>query len=601
MVGIASLAPQQGQQAPGQAPMPGMGQPMPGMMPKPSAATPAAEVNQYAGMQLPQLIALFQQRPSGPLLGVITKQAEAMELQKAQANQAAMAQAQQQQGTVKDMAIGKAVQAMRPTQMAAHGGIMRGYAGGGAVAFQSAGAVPPGLLNPDVDEEGLPRGKDEREQIIDYNNKVRAAYERQMKAKAATGSRTAAPSMQDIAGVMAGRRQLEQFYKPRESEAYTPERVGFRVGEGAPLPAATSVPMRMQDTRGGTPEMAALAQLLGSGAAPAPSPAPADPRRQPGAAPAASADTGLPVDTPIDMAAYRQRLENLASEMRTGSGPSEAVLSGRQGLAALAAQNIAEQRKEAKAAEAAAKAELERRLQYTRSSPFSDAQSLFRIAAAIDPRRGKGMGSLSGAISGEMEKRTAAGEEAQKAFATSQEAARQRNALIRQAQFLEATRAHAEAVGDDATERQARQQLATLYTELEKFNVDVQQKSKDQALARYNAQSQRLGAEASRAQAAKPTDAQSRIALYRSDPKAYEAMYGSKESASVANLVRAVNSDPRLKKLAESILPDAEAQYNARYKELVATYAPELLLGAGGGGGASGGARAAADKILSGG
>lgn len=598
MVGIASLAPQQGQQAPGQAPMPGMGQPMPGMMPKPGAATPAAEVQKYQGMDLDRMVKEFQRQPNGPLLSAITKETEALNIKKKMAEQAAMAQAQQQQGTVTDMVIGKALQAMQPTQMAAEGGIMHGYAGGGAVAFQSAGAVPPGLLNPDVDEEGLPRGKDEREQIIDYNNKVRAAYERQMKAKAATGSRTAAPSMQDIAGVMAGRRQLEQFYKPRESEAYTPERVGFRVGEGAPSPAATSAPMRMQDTRGGTPEMAALAQMLGSGAA-APSAPPAEPRRQPGAAPATPADTGLPTDTPIDMAAYRQRLENLASEMRTGSGPSEAVLSGRQGLAALAAQNLAEQRKEAKDAETAAKAELERRLQYTRSSPFSDAQSLFRIAAAIDPRRGKGMGSLSGAISGEMEKRTAAGEEAQKAFATSQEGARQRNALIRQAQFLEATRAHAEAVGDDATERQARQQLATLYTELEKFNVDVQQKNKEQALARYAAQSQRIGAEASRTQAGKPSDAQSREALFRRDPKAYEAMYGSKESASVANLVRAVNSDPRLKALAASPLPDAETQYNARYKELVATYAPELLLGAGGGGG--GGALEAATAIARGG
>lgn len=151
MVGIASLAPQQGQQAPGQAPMPGMGQPMPGMMPKPGAATPAAEVSQYAGMPLPQLIALFQQRPSGPLLGVITKQAEALELQKKMADQAAIAQAQQQQGTVKDMAIGKALQAMRPTQMAAHGGIMHGYAGGGAVAF-TKGGVSEDLR----DDESLP-------------------------------------------------------------------------------------------------------------------------------------------------------------------------------------------------------------------------------------------------------------------------------------------------------------------------------------------------------------------------------------------------------------------------------------------------------------
>jgi hypothetical protein len=511
-------------------------QPMQGMMPKPGASTPAAEVSQYAGMQLPQLVALFQQRPSGPLLGLITKQAEAMELQKAQANQAAMAQSQQQQGTVKDMALGKAAQAMQPTQMAAQGGIMQGYAGGGAVAFQTAGVVPPGLMNPDVDEDGLPRGKDERERVIDYNNKIRAAYEQQMKSKAATAPRTAAPSMQDIAERMSGRRQLEQFYKPRDPEAYTPERVGFQVGDIT----ASSAPTRqgksgIADLDIG-PSMAPLqragasaaAQQLGSGQS--------QQRQQP--APAPPAATGLPTDTPIDMAAYRQRVENAASDIRTGMSPSEKVLASRQGLAALAGQNLAEQRKEAQDADAAAKAELERRLQYTRSSPFTDAQSLFRIAAAIDPRRGKGMGSLSSGIAGEMEKRTAAGEEAQKAFATSQEATRQRNALVRQAQFLEATRAHAEAVGDDTTERQARQQLATLYTELEKFNVDVQQKNKDQALARYNAQSQRMGAEASRAQAGKPSAQEFMKSWFEKDPKGFNAFIEAQNEPKSAAAMR---------------------------------------------------------------
>ena len=598
MVGIASLAPQQGQQAPGQAPMPGMGQPMPGMMPKPGAATPAAEVNQYAGMQLPQLIALFQQRPSGPLLSVITKETEAMELQKKMADQAAMAQAQQQQGTVTDMAIGKALQAMQPTQMAAEGGIMHGYAGGGAVAFQT-GTGPRGLPFPASPSR------------IDMGGDVPIYTPGPDKAPGETEAEYLARKQKEAAEAdEVANRPLRRLYRYLAEKIREPSPVAQMrapaAQAAAPAAAAASPAASTSTPTGGTAGTrqgkSGIADLdIGPSMAPvAPSAPPAEPRRQPGAAPAAPADTGLPTDTPIDMAAYRQRLENLASEMRTGSQPSEAVLSGRQGLAALAAQNLAEQRKEAKDAETAAKAELERRLQYTRSSPFSDAQSLFRIAAAIDPRRGKGMGSLSGAISGEMEKRTAAGEEAQKAFATSQEGARQRNALIRQAQFLEATRAHAEAVGDDATERQARQQLATLYTELEKFNVDVQQKNKEQALARYAAQSQRIGAEASRTQAGKPTDAQSKEALFRRDPKAYEAMYGPKESASVANLVRAVNTDPRLKALAVSPLPDADAKYDARYKELVAMYAPELLLGAGGGGG-GGGALEAATAIARGG
>lgn len=134
MVGIASLMPQQGQ-------MPGQAQqaPLPGMMPKPGAATPTAEISQYAGMGLEELVALFQQRPSSVLLSKIEEETKAQQMRAAAQNQNAMAQAQQQPGTVKDMAIGKALQVMRPTQMAAHGGIMHGYAGGGAVAFENGG------------------------------------------------------------------------------------------------------------------------------------------------------------------------------------------------------------------------------------------------------------------------------------------------------------------------------------------------------------------------------------------------------------------------------------------------------------------------------
>lgn len=488
------------------------------------------------GMDLQQLGSMLvsgqKDVPANLIIAAMTEQQQAAETADAVKRQMAMVQnAQQPKGTIAQQVVQRAMQ-----------GAAQGYAGGGAVAFrnggalkfQTAGAVPPGLLNPDFDEEGLPRGKTERENIIDYNNKVRAAYDRQMRAKAAQSPRTAAPSMQQIAETMTGRSQQEEFYKPRNPEAYTPEALAYRVSGAQPTdtsklfasgpPESPMMPV---------PEIQIAPSRAASGAGPT-----GVQQRQPGSAPAASADTGLPVDTPIDMSAYRQRLENLASEMRTGSQPSEAVLFGRQGLAALAAQNIAEQRKEAKDAETAAKAELERRLQYTRSSPFSDAQSLFRIAAAIDPRRGKGMGSLSGAISGEMEKRTAAGEEAQKAFATSQEGARQRNALIRQAQFLEATRAHAEAVGDDATERQARQQLATLYTELEKFNVDVQQKSKDQALARYNAQSQRMGAQAQMKSAGKPTAQETLRSWFESDPKGFSAFIEAQNEPKSAAAIR---------------------------------------------------------------
>lgn len=259
MNGIASLAPGQ---APQQGPQQGPQQP-PQQGPQGGPqGTPQGMTAQLKDIPLPQL-QMFMMNPgpqSPPLWAVISaiaeKQKEAKAMQMAQGDQVMAMNAQMQQQPPVAAQVMQSAQQMQEPVYAMHGGEMHGYSGGGAVAFTKAGAVPPGLLNPDVDEDGLPRGKDERQQIIDYNNRVRAAYEQQMKSKAEAPPRRAAPSMQDIAGMMAGRRQLEQFYQPRDPEAYTPERVGFKVGDAAAaIPSEASAPMRMQDTRGGTPEM----------------------------------------------------------------------------------------------------------------------------------------------------------------------------------------------------------------------------------------------------------------------------------------------------------------------------------------------------------
>ena len=507
MAGIQSLMSQG--PVPGQAPQ----QPMSGMMPKPGASTPPAQVKFLETKPSKELRAMYNQEPSLALLTAYTKAVEREELDASMRGQRAIQQAAGAPDTLADAIMSRPV-------MAAHGGIMQGYAGGGAVAFGGGGAVQH--FKDGADENGVQSFMER----LPKDSGARRLYE----------------------WIKAGRPSLE---KPiLDALLQKEQQVAAPTAEGAPAAALTTAPQMtpQQRERFSPPAAAAAPPGAADRTGPGPGPGPGAGNR-PVVAAATPADTGLPTDTPIDMSAYRQRLENLASEMRTGSRPSEAVLASRQGLAALAAQNLAEQRKEARDAEAAAKAELERRLQYTRSSPFTDAQSLFRIAAAIDPRRGKSIGSLSSGIAGEMEKRTAAGEEAQKAFATSQEGARQRNALIRQAQFLEATRAHAEAVGDDATERQARQQLATLYTELEKFNVDVQQKNKDQAIARYNAQSQRMGAQAQMKSAGKPTAQEFNYALFKADPEKYKAFLAAgqepkSEGAMLKEIVSAAMKNP---------------------------------------------------------
>lgn len=130
MMGISSLP--GAQQNPGQAAMPQA-------IPAPQPKTPASEIAQYQGRPLPELIAAFQRRPSGPLLGILTKEIEAEKQREREKQQRAMnAYAQQGPQTVADMKFTEAVGMLQP-QMARHGGVMHGYSGGGAVALQSGG------------------------------------------------------------------------------------------------------------------------------------------------------------------------------------------------------------------------------------------------------------------------------------------------------------------------------------------------------------------------------------------------------------------------------------------------------------------------------
>ena len=466
MNGVASLMQgPQGQQGPmpGQAP-----QQMPGMMPQQGAPTPGAMTGSLKSMPLDQLKMMYMnpQPNSPPLWAVISalaeKQKEAQAMQMAQGQQAMAQNAQMQQQPPVAAQVMQAAEQMPEPVMAAYGGEMQGYAGGGAVAFQTAGAVPPGLMNPDVDEDGLPRGKDERERVIDYNNKIRAAYEQQMKSKAATAPRTAAPSMQDIAGAMSGRRQLEQFYKPRNPEAYTPEAMAYRVSgmspadalgrgmaaesvtpqaarQAAPQPSATAfditspqsinaLRMAAQDTSLPEAERADLRRRIAMMEDQRPAPT--------GVAALAKPQATL---TPEELKVFADR--EAAIQARRNLPPE--VLSGRQGISALAAENLKTQRAEAEQFGTEARQRRDEAMARAGRNIFSDPASLLALAGSIDTRRGQGIGSaargLSGLMARQEEARTVAGRD----YAQAQQTERLLQANIRQADMLERQRQQA--------------------------------------------------------------------------------------------------------------------------------------------------------------
>lgn len=560
MNGIQALMPQgQPQQAPGQASPQG---PMPGMQPR--QAGPAPGINQQAPMlekmNLDQLKQLYLQAmmpgsgvPVQPfaILSAISKKAEQEKAMQAVRNSTAMGQNAQQQGlgSIAQQVLQEADQLQAPV-------MAQGYSGGGAVAFQYAGYVPP---------------REEGESFEDYRQRVMRFQEQKLAEEKAEA-----------------RRRNEEYYAGELAARKGLARPSPFTGQARPVDTSTLFPF-------GPPE-SPMMDVPEIQIAPPPAALDKGQRSPPKAGPASAASSNkkLPVSTLTPAKADDQEFQNYLSSLRTRMGVPEDVAAGRAGLDKLMQEEM-KSRQERMAQDRAA-AEQRQREALERAPGVFSPEGLLAIAASIDPRRGYELGSAARGAYGVMAGQRKAQEEARKEFREFEKAERTEQNLLSQMRVLEMQRQQAIREGDAAKANELTDKIFATRRDIEKFNVERAEKTRQLDI-------QQLAAEAAMTSANKPTEFQQREALYRRDPKAYEAMYGAKESAAVANLVRAVNSDPALKNLAEALkmgTPEAEARYDARYKVLVATYAPELLLGAGGGG-ASGGVRAAADKIISGG
>lgn len=602
MVGLQSLATRQAPM-PGQAQMPGQAPQaaMPGMMPKARGPQPGVQalVPSLMGMDLQQLLMLFNDPnspvPKNRILAAMTEKQKEMAARQAVQGQMAMAQAQQQPGTVKDQVVQGAMQ-----------GAAQGYAGGGAVAFQHGGPVqkfqygagPRGVMaQPSMltTIEGVPiytPGPDREP------GETEAEYLARKQKEAAEADEVS-------------NRPLRRLYRYLAEKIREPSAVAqMRAPAAQAAQPAAAAPAAAAASPAAQPTITDLLSALEPPKGPmmpipeiqiAPSPAPAaGPRRQPVAptAPAPAVPTqGLQNLVDLDKA-QKEELDRLQGRQAVDPTVAAARAAERKGAEEIAAGR--QTRAEAQRTEA--QRQLDEALKRGRTSLFDDPEALLRVAAGIDTRRGKGMGTFAGGIADIMGQRRAEATAARKDFQTAQNAYNQEMNALDTLRQLQRERDTAIATGDVAAARAIQDQITNVNRFYQKAKEDRQTAERNYQLDVLKTQATQDQARAALTQAGKPTDAQSRIALYRSDPKAYEAMYGPKESASVANLVRAVNSDPALKSLAEGLklgTLEAETRYNARYKELVATYAPELLLGAGGGGG--GGALEAATAIARGG
>ena len=401
-------------------------------------------VGPLSQMHMQQLMQLMlNPRPEGPplyaVLSAITEKQKQAQAQASMQRQMAMAQGQQaaQQPPIAQQVLAQAQQ-MQPEEpvMAAYGGEMQGYAGGGAVAF-AGGTGPQGLpqQNPEEDlsdDPGLPL----RERMI--RAEKRRALSRQQ-------------------GV--GRSFAERFPDPVQSTTDTGDEVTRMLGR-APAP----VPMAMQDTRGVTPDTVAAARTLG-----ATRPSTAQGQNRPQAAPAPAQPL---IAAPADLTPEMQKIyADREAEMRRRLTRPESLVAAEQGLAALAKSNIEAQQAEAKTYGEEIRAARDAALARSQRDILSDPTSLLTLAGSIDTRRGRGIGSLAQGAAGLMGQREAAAEAARKEYALAQRDERSMQANLRQTQMLEAQRQVALEQGKLNEVNAINDKLAQLGMEREQFRL----------------------------------------------------------------------------------------------------------------------------------
>lgn len=485
MNGIQSLMP--GQAAPQGMP-PGMPQGMPqGMQPQPSSPqqmmqsqTPLLE-----SMNLDQLKQIFalEMSPGAPrkfdpslVMAQISKAVEAERTRRAlQMQQVQQQNAQQPPGTVAQQVLAQAQQLQMPEQqpqmqppvMAAHGGAMHSYANGGAVAFRHGGNVQYfnggsnefGLMA-DPASEALDALRVEREQAI-----IAAKAEREQKAKQLKELEETYYSL-----------MMQQDPRAAQVKQQLDVLTGRATASTAPAAAPRLTPQALES----------YVKTLASAPPPAPAPV-AGPRRQPVAAPAPMppaaqpAPAMQPAPAPLLSPEMENYYRNRASDLRTRQGLPEDVLVGRQGIAALAAQNLAAQRADAEQFGTEARQRRDEAMARAGRSLFSDPGSLLALAGSIDTRRGQALGSaargLSGLMAKQEEARTAAGRE----YAQAQQTERMLQANVRQATMLEAQREQALREGDFNRANQIKDQIDGLLVQRETLLMERRDKAIEQA------------------------------------------------------------------------------------------------------------------------
>jgi hypothetical protein len=531
----------QAPQMPGQAAMPVQPQMM-GIRQQPQGPKQdvPALVPQMQQMDPRQLAALVQQSRGKPdpkgyaALAALLSELKEQQYAQAAAGQNAMQQnARQPQGTVADQLLAAAQQMQRPPIQAAYGGLMRGYSGGGIVAFQAGGAAQTFSVAPPVESRRTygfaPDYEDARRfgiSLSPYDSpEVRAEKLQRLATmrefeKQAAGNRAEIPTEESE----ATRKLLETAYADRSRAKDIPPRAA-----AAP---ATRSPAPRPDTR----------------AKPTTRPAPGIATAQPQLAPAT-------YQPPMGPDIYDKLEADRIAELEKQRTLPEDVLSGRRGIETLVAEQLKAQREDMAARRKAAEEQRAKAM----GAEGLGARDFFEIAGAIDPRRGYVMGSLGRGLAGVTARQAAEREAARKEFAQFERDERSERTLMNQMAVAEATRAQAIREGDMNRANALTEKLAGLRADFQKLREERQQrdyenfiKQETLGIQRHEAESKRMTAKAAQtAAAAKTADdtKEKRLAIQsmRADPNYAAIVKELTEAKKLAALSKSPMMQERLR------------------------------------------------------
>lgn len=551
-------APQGAEQAPGQA---APFQAMPPAQPQ----TPTAITGQLENMPPQQLLQMFANpADKTPKWAVVTAYAKAVEQQRlmeAASGQAAMQQAQMQaqQPPVAMQVMSQpltpptlpsmpsvsqlpAAPATPPVQMARHGGIMHGYAGGGAVAFNQGGPV-----------QRFADGSDARGLLSQLPE------DSLLRILSRWG---------DNIDALGARMEIENELR----KAYGPDGQASRMMDVPP-----EIPFRPSQNYGDAVSQPSLPAPMGRGPGPGPGPGPvAAPMPRPAQRPAQQAvpESGLaslmgPQIEPERLAA-RNAQQGLESAL-TGSGPTAAQLEARKGLDALMQQVIGERQAEEARRLAQAQSRVSEAQQRAGRSPLEDISYLGQMLEGM--RGSKRFGeALAGAVSGAGRAQTArqdALRRAEERYDMSRNEIATLASLRQQLQIDQARAAEARASGDARAAQEAAIKVAQSRQQLAEFEAGLADKAEGRKIERERLALTASEGAANRAASAMPAEA--RFLDWLRNPE-NRRLYDSVQSVK--------NAEERRLKLYEMYIKNKLQLGNTTFEEFAARFNPAAASGA---------------------